>query len=251
MANDKNPESIREFGIPLLPCRSVNETLEFYKAIGSTITYQQKAPNNYIGLKIKSIEVHFFGLKQLAPEANFSTCYLIVDDIDTLYANCRAGLKGLYGKLPLKGIPRINTLKDMPTYGVRQFVIVDPSGNYIRIGQPIAKKQSLLFEENGKKPEKGTALSKAYELADRLANGKEDLEAATAAIDKALASGDTSEPETLFRLVTLGMDIANRDEDPERIGELAKIGKELLEQVKDRSAIAEDIRLFNELEPEV
>ena len=38
----------------------------------------------------------------------------------------------------------------MTTYGVRQFVVVDPTGNYIRIGQPIEKADSLIFKENRK-----------------------------------------------------------------------------------------------------
>lgn len=236
-----------EFAIPMLPSNSINETLLFYKAMGCTITYQQKAPNNYIGLKIKNIELHFFGLKQLKPESNFSSCYLRVNDIDKLYNDCRSGLKQQYGKIPLRGIPRINPIKDIPNYGVRQFVIVDPSGNYIRVGQPIAKENSVLFEENGKKAQKGTRLAKAYELANRLANGKDDLKAASEVIDKILVSNDNSEADTLFRLITLRMDIANRDEDEGKIRELFIRGKDLLEQIKDTSSVDEDIETFNQI----
>lgn len=236
-----------EFAIPMLPSNSINETLLFYKAMGCTITYQQKAPNNYIGLKIKNIELHFFGLKQLKPESNFSSCYLRVNDIDKLYNDCRSGLKQQYGKIPLRGIPRINPIKDIPNYGVRQFVIVDPSGNYIRVGQPIAKENSVLFEENGKKVQKGTRLAKAYELANRLANGKDDLKAASEVIDKILVSNDNSEADTLFRLITLRMDIANRDEDEGKIRELFIRGKDLLEQIKDTSSVDEDIETFNQI----
>lgn len=86
------------FAIPLLPSISINETVEFYKAIGSEITYQQKAPNNYIGLKLKNIEIHFFGMKQIKPDANFSSSYLVVDEIDVLYNFCREGQKNYITK---------------------------------------------------------------------------------------------------------------------------------------------------------
>jgi len=240
-----NKKTIESFAIPLLPSTSIKETLEFYQAIGSVITYQQKAPNNYIGLKIKGIEIHFYGLKQLKPEANFSTCYLIVDDIDVFYNICREGLKSLYGKIPVKGIPRINQIKDMPTYGVRQFIIVDPSGNYIRIGQPIPKTDSVLFEENGKKPQSGTSLAKAYELADRLANGKEDWEAAIKVIDKVLSEdNEEKELDILFKLIILRMDIAFKMDDTEIAKQLKKKGEVILNQIGKSNAIKEDVFNF-------
>lgn len=239
------------FAIPLLPSNSINDTLEFYKAIGCVITYQQKAPNNYLGLKIRGIEIHFFGLKQIKPETNFSSCYLVIDDIDTFYLTCREELKKKYGKIPLKGIPRINPIKDMPTYGVRQFVLIDPSGNYIRIGQPIEKTASIVFEENGVKPQKGTPLSKTYELADRLANGKDDLEAAIKIIDKTLLSEHEDEKEILFKLILLGIDIANRNEDQQKAKELIKKGKLLLKYLKGIPSIKKDIDLFNQLSEEM
>ncbi|ELR71129.1 bleomycin resistance protein [Fulvivirga imtechensis AK7] len=241
---------IREFAIPMLPSNSIKDTTEFYRALGCTITYQQKAPNNYIGLKIKGIEVHFFGLK-LKPESNFSSCYLRVDDIETFYTNCRSGLKKQYGKIPLKGIPRINPLKDIPAYGVRQFVIVDPSGNYIRIGQPIVKENSVLFEENDVKPKESTALEKAFELACRLANGKDDLTAAANLIDRILTTDNGTEKRMLFRLIALRLDIAYRDGNMNKIQELLKRGNSLLTQIKDTSTIAADVQLFNTLSSEL
>lgn len=236
------------FAIPLLPAISIKETVAFYTSIGAIITYQQKAPNNYVGFKIKDIEIHFFGLKQLKPEENFSTCYLIVDDIDTFYNLCREGLKNLLGKIPIKGIPRINQIKDMPTYGVRQFIIVDPSGNYIRIGQPIPKTDSVLFEQNGQKPQKGTALQKAYELADRLFTGKDDAEAAIKVLDKVLAEdNDGKETATLFKLITLRLEIAQQMDDAEIMTPMIKKGKELLNQLDESELLKEDIAHFNRL----
>lgn len=239
---------IKEFAIPMLPSNSIKSTKEFYEALGCIITYQQKAPNNYIGLKLKNIEIHFFGMKHIKPEANFSSTYLVVNDIDVFYNLCRDGLKKLYNKIPIKGIPRINQIKDMPTYGVRQFIIVDPSGNYLRIGQPIPKTDSVLFEENGKKPQEGTNVAKAYELADRLINGKDDWDAAIKVLDKVL-SDETNSDELvdIFRIVTLRMDIAHKMDDFETIKHLFKIGNSILRQVDKRKLCKENLSDYRRL----
>ncbi|WP_310395591.1 hypothetical protein [Hymenobacter sp.] len=241
-------KDINNFVIPLLPCRSIKETLEFYQAIGSQITYKQKAPNNYIGLKIAGVEIHFFGMKQIKPNANFSSCYLVMNDIDVYYNLCKEGLKELFGKIPIKGIPRINQLKDMPIFGVRQFIIVDPSGNYLRIGQPIPKIDSVLFEENGKKPQRGSTLIKAYELAARLAHGKDDLVAAITVIDKVLAEETgLNEMTALFKIITLRIEIAHQMDDTATIEQLIKRGDEALNQIDNNNLLKSDIANFRRL----
>jgi hypothetical protein len=208
--------------IPLLPCISINETENFYKALGATITYKQKVPNNYIGLSLQQIEIHFFAMKQLAPANNYSNCYLVVPAIDLFYSACRAGLKSLYGKIPLKGCPRINPLKDIPAYGARQFIIVDPNGNYIRVGQPIPKTDSLVFPEKDTATKEGTPLAKAYELGSRLADAKGDFAAAARLLDNALAIADPNDPLNLLRVLILRADLSVRLADKKRFSELLK-----------------------------
>ena len=234
------------FAIPLLPCTSINETETFYKALGAIVTYKQKVPNNYIGFKLNDIEIHFFALKQLKPAENYSTCYLVVTAIDPLYETCRAGLKSLYNKIPLKGFPRINPLKDIPAYGVRQFIIVDPNGNYIRIGQPIEKTDSLIFAENNKAPLTGTPLAKAYELGSRLADAHGDFKTAAKTLDKALAIADANDSLNLLKALILRADVAKRLAETERFNELIKAAKELLLRFST-SEVIEERRLLAEL----
>ncbi|HZJ09174.1 MAG TPA: hypothetical protein VFD39_05725, partial [Trueperaceae bacterium] len=66
--------------IPALPCISLDETLEFFTAIGFAVTYHQKAPNPYGVVARDGYELHLFGLKGLKPEENFSTCLVMVPD---------------------------------------------------------------------------------------------------------------------------------------------------------------------------
>ncbi|MTI26453.1 hypothetical protein [Fulvivirga kasyanovii] len=130
---------------------------------------------------------------------------------------------------------------------MRQFVIVDPSGNYIRIGEKIEKERSVLFEEDGQKPGKSTPLRKAYELANRLANGKDDPETAASVIDEALASNTNAEPEIRFKLIVLRLDIANRFEGVEKMKIMEKEGRALLELVGNVPEVNEDIQSFHQI----
>jgi hypothetical protein len=234
------------FAIPLLPCTSINETESFYKALGAVVTYKQKAPNNYIGFNLNDIEIHFFALKQLKPAENYSTCYLVVTAIDPLYETCRARLKTLYNKIPLKGIPRINPLKDMPAYGVRQFIIVDPNGNHIRIGQPITKTDSLVFTENNKAPVKGTPLAKAWELGSRLADSHGDFKTAAKTLDKALTIADANDSLNLLKVLILRADVAQRLGETDRFTELITLAEKLLMGFSS-TEVLEERRLLVEL----
>lgn len=43
--------------IPLLPCGSIKEMLDFYTDLGFTVTYQQKAPNVYEAMHAALMEL--------------------------------------------------------------------------------------------------------------------------------------------------------------------------------------------------
>jgi hypothetical protein len=239
--------TIREYTIPLLPCNSINTTIAFYQALGFRVTYQQQKPNVYAALKLRDIELHFFVIKTLKPESNFSTCYIIVHEIDTMYESFTTGLRNMWGKLPVKGIPRINPLKNMPFYGVRQFIVVDPTGNYIRIGQPIDKTDSLVYTENNyKERHSGTKLEKALETAFRLADAKGDFVAGAKVLDLALKAEVDGDPIHILQALILRADIAVRMED-------LAMAKKTIMQVDglmgkfDPNYIEEERRLLQEL----
>ena len=44
-----------EITIPILPCRSTNEVLEFYRALGFEVTYQQAKPNHYAVVAVAAL----------------------------------------------------------------------------------------------------------------------------------------------------------------------------------------------------
>jgi hypothetical protein len=69
-----------EITIPILPCHSINEMLEFYRVLGFEVTYQQSKPNTYAVVCRGDIELHFFSMRGYEPANSYSTCYVRVPD---------------------------------------------------------------------------------------------------------------------------------------------------------------------------
>ncbi|QCX80079.1 Bleomycin resistance protein [Streptomyces sp. YIM 121038] len=229
--------------IPLLPCRSVQPVVDFYTALGFETTYLQKSPYAYAVVERGPVELQFFGMKQYDPAASYSGCYVLTDDVDALYAAFRAGLKAAYGKVPRRGLPRIGPLKDM-SYGVRQFLMTDPAGNSIRVGQQ-------LDEDQSHRPAPKETFARALHMADLFVDSKEDLEGAAKVIDRALALEDERPtPAQHLRLLVLRGDIAQRQGDDalaERLLERAAgIGLGALDE-DEREAVRDALARLDEL----
>jgi catechol 2,3-dioxygenase-like lactoylglutathione lyase family enzyme len=115
-----------DIAIPILPSRSLNDTLAFFRKLG--FDGRIHSHGDYAILTRGTVELHFFTHRALNPAESFAGCYLRVSDVDSIYqAFVSAGL-------PRKGIPRQDTLEDKP-WGMREFAVVDPDGNLLRIGQ--------------------------------------------------------------------------------------------------------------------
>jgi hypothetical protein len=163
-----------ETAIPCLPCVSLIETLDFYGALGFEVTYQQKSPNPYAATKRGGLDLHFFGLKELKPEANYSTCCLIVPEVQPLHEMFAAALRQKHGKLPIAGFPRITRFKA----GQGRFTLTDPNGNSV-----IWIKRSA---HEGESHEKLTGMAKALAVVAQLRDSHCDDHKAAKALDVAL-----------------------------------------------------------------
>ena len=118
-----------DLAIPTLPTRSVQDTLAFYERLGFAGQLWGE-PYFYAILTRGTLELHFFTHQELRPAESHAGCYLRVADVESIYrAFALAGL-------PRKGIPRQDALEDKP-WGMREFAIVDPDGNLLRIGQAL------------------------------------------------------------------------------------------------------------------
>ncbi|MFF9868111.1 bleomycin resistance protein [Streptomyces sp. NPDC013953] len=194
--------------IPILPCRTIQPVLDFYCALGFDVTFQQMRPNPYAVVELGGIQLQFFGMKHYDPTGSFSTCYIRTDGVDGLHQAFRAGLKARYGRVPTRGLPRIGALRDA-SHGMRQFLMTDPGGNCIRIGQPMS-------EDVHHRPAPKEPFSRALHYASLFADSRDDPAAAAKVLDQALRLEDKRPTDVqLLRLLVLRADVARRLGDEE------------------------------------
>jgi catechol 2,3-dioxygenase-like lactoylglutathione lyase family enzyme len=125
------PNRRAERSEPILPSRDLAETRGFYEALGFRAWFRGRGVNDtYEILSRGHLVVHFFLERGLDPAANDAGCYLRVTDADRFHQDCSVL------DLPRTGIPRMNPPRDEP-WGMREFTVVDPSGNLLRIGHDL------------------------------------------------------------------------------------------------------------------
>ncbi|MGC5221684.1 bleomycin resistance protein [Micromonospora sp. DT81.3] len=117
-----------ERAVPILPSRDLEQTLEFYASLG--FENRGAAPDewDYLIVGRGGIELHFVRDEDVDPLATAGTCYLFVDNADELF---RAWSDVVVDD-PETGsrlIPPSDT-----EYGMREFALVDRSGNLVRVG---------------------------------------------------------------------------------------------------------------------
>ncbi|GAA2218532.1 hypothetical protein GCM10010400_75780 [Streptomyces aculeolatus] len=118
-----------ETTVPVLPCVSVAETLEFYQALGFVITYEQTRPYLYLALEWSGVALHFgTPPKDIDPSReDAGGCLVLVDRVAPYHAEFTRALRAAYGRVPGKGRPRITRFRP----GASRFTVVDPSGNSV------------------------------------------------------------------------------------------------------------------------
>ena len=118
-----------DVAIPILPSRSIAATVAFYRRLGFA-GGAHEADARYAILDRGPVELHFFAHEDLVPADSFAGCYVRVTDVEAWYRAFAAA------RLPTTGIPRLEPPADRP-WGLREFALVDPDGNLLRVGQVI------------------------------------------------------------------------------------------------------------------
>ncbi len=117
----------QDLAIPTLPCRSVGVTVDFYRRLGFE-GGPHASDGDYVILRRGAVELHFFRHPDLVPAESHAGCYIRVRDVDSLHRAFSSHA------LPRTGIPRMEAPEDKP-WGLREFALLDPDGNLLRIGQ--------------------------------------------------------------------------------------------------------------------
>jgi catechol 2,3-dioxygenase-like lactoylglutathione lyase family enzyme len=120
-----------EYAVPVLPSRNLDEALAFYERLGFEQRGARIEVYGYLILGRGSIELHFYDEPDVDPLTTGFSCYLRVHDADALHAEWKA-----------VGVPTDPATgsrlmpPSMTDYGLREFALVDPSGNLLRVGSP-------------------------------------------------------------------------------------------------------------------
>ena len=121
-----------EYAVPIMPSRNLRETLEFYLRLGFEL---RGAPPETYGYLIVGrgpmIELHFWESPEVDPLTTDHSCYVRVADADELYAEWEAVGVPSDPETGSRLMPPGDT-----DYGMREFALVDKSGNLVRIGSP-------------------------------------------------------------------------------------------------------------------
>ncbi|RKT09808.1 hypothetical protein BX285_6914 [Streptomyces sp. 1114.5] len=120
-----------EYAVPILPSRDLDETLEFYSPLGFEPRGRWDGEDGYLIVVRGTIELHFRHDPGVDPLATAGSCYLQVRDADALY--------GDWARLGVPSDLATGSRLTPPTdtaYGMREFGLVDRSGNLLRIGSP-------------------------------------------------------------------------------------------------------------------
>ncbi|WP_067797516.1 bleomycin resistance protein [Actinomadura formosensis] len=185
--------------MPIFPCRSIEVTWEFYRVLGFEQSAWQRRPNPYLGVRRGDVELHFFGWRKHDPAASMNMCYIVTTAVDDLYESFRGGLRQALGRVPARGLPRLSALRDT-SYGVRQFLLNDPDGLQLRIGQPISEPTHA--------PVPTETVAKALHMATVLTESKGDHRAAARILDHLLASGEPLTAAERLKALVLRADAA-------------------------------------------
>ena len=111
---------------PILPSRNLGATSAFYARLGFSETGLW--PGEYLIVMRGEVGLHFFHAPDADPFTSSAGCYVYVEDADALFAEFeRLGL-------PSAGVPRLHGAPEDSDHGLREFAVVDPDGNLLRIG---------------------------------------------------------------------------------------------------------------------
>jgi catechol 2,3-dioxygenase-like lactoylglutathione lyase family enzyme len=111
-----------DYAVPIFPSRDLEETLAFYRRLG--FRGALIAEHRYVIVnRGEFAEIHFYEAAETDPATNSHGCYLSVDDAALLHGEW-------------SGVEGVNEPREME-WGMREFAVVDPSGNLIRVGSPL------------------------------------------------------------------------------------------------------------------
>jgi catechol 2,3-dioxygenase-like lactoylglutathione lyase family enzyme len=123
-----------ERAVPILPSRNLRETLAFYERLGFENRGAPPEEWEYLIVGRDGAELHFFSAPDTDPLTTAAGCYVFVEDADALHDEWRETGVPRDAETGSRLVPPVDT-----DYGLREFAVVDGSGNLVRVGSPLRR----------------------------------------------------------------------------------------------------------------
>jgi catechol 2,3-dioxygenase-like lactoylglutathione lyase family enzyme len=122
---------VPEFAVPIMPPKDLAATLAFYERLGFENAGADPSEWNYLIIRRGDVQLHFYGDPDVDPLTTASSCYVYTDDADAPY--------DAWAAVGVPTDPETGSRLQGPVdtdYRMREFALVDPSGNLVRVGSP-------------------------------------------------------------------------------------------------------------------
>lgn len=231
-----------EITVPLLPCGSIDEIVEFYTMLGFTRTYYQVRPNPCVGLQREDLQLQFFGMPDFRPEDSYGSCIVIVPDTQQLFEAFAAGMRAVHSKLLVSGIPRMTRPRKRKNADNHSgFTVIDPGGNWIRIFSSPST--------GGTGAPAVGMLARALENAVVLGDSKGDNQQAAKILDATLAREQDCAPAAeLVEALVYRAELAVRAKDHAAAGHALARARALTLTEAEREQLAQPLAAIDDLE---
>ncbi|HEY0416859.1 MAG TPA: VOC family protein [Gaiellaceae bacterium] len=120
-----------EYAVPIMPSRDLHATLAFYTRLGFESIGAPPEQWGYVILRRGGVQLHFYADPDVDPLTTDHSCYVYVEDADALHAE--------WDRIGVATDRATGSRLQAPSstdYGLREFALVDPSGNLLRVGSP-------------------------------------------------------------------------------------------------------------------
>lgn len=224
--------------IPLLPCRSLTKTLDFYRALGFEVTHEQETPYAYGAVQRGDVQLHFSHLTVYGAKGAFGAALVFVSDVFVEHRAFSEGLRTVYGSVPTADFPRLTRLKK----GHTRFTVFDPVGNmitYINSNEPDAD-----YASDDTLSDIERVLDNAFFLRDTYANDK----AAAHTLDKAIKRYADAAPLERGRLLAARAELALAMGEREQARALRDALAQIVLSEADREQYRDELQAADEIE---
>jgi hypothetical protein len=231
-----------ETTITLLPCKSLVDTLDFYRTLGFEITYEQHEPYLYAAVRHGGVDLHFSRLTTYGKNA-FGACLVFVDQVEQYHHAFAHALRSKYSKIPTAGYPRLTRMKK----GDTRFKFFDPTGNMITYIDR-TEADSAYWDTDQNISDLAQALENAVFLRDVYTNDEAAARALDVALNRARKDSKSADPLEMARALAARAEIAVAMGEIETVHDIRRELSEITLTDEDRVNYRDELQAADELE---